>query len=349
MSSKPAPPMTEQAIENLSDLHGGFTNWRRVKECIPEEYVLYRASAPWWRKKSHNIQDLPDSTLHFLSKSAGIKHVISLHLDGDRDDIRERLETAKIHYTPLPTMDWTAPKQDILLRGIQEFLEHGTPALIWCAAGCGRTGTMVTAIQMYFESQKPPAERKTFEDTDFYRNYVEEWNESSERKKGELLTGQYEALHALQKHLDFVSSSLQGLEKSSAVVMGVAHSAATTELALANRNASATPRGFFHHADGSLARSAAKRRDQGPGLEIKRDHGSAAGLSRWFSHSYVTDRERVLNEDLVPVCYQPVGGTANIIRSSEDSITRSVDNSGWRLMSVTTNVVIHPFMSNIEQ
>ncbi|KAI1125699.1 protein-tyrosine phosphatase-like protein [Nemania abortiva] len=176
--------LTVESYDTPAD-KAGFHQFQWVKDHISSSDRLARSSAPNYNKKDSD-QKLCDESIKFLQDNK-IEHVISLNSEAENDTIKNKLKDKGIKYTPLPVEDYTAPTLDQLKKGWDEYKKHRGGTLVWCGFGWGRTGTMVSALQIYTEQDQDHPERLS--DTDYKKNHVES-------------TEQCEMLNKLQKDLD---------------------------------------------------------------------------------------------------------------------------------------------------
>lgn len=168
----------------------GFKNWEQVSGHIPPTDKLFRSGAPHYYGPDDHHLDV--TAINFL-KTSGIKHVISLNSKAKTNtEIETDLRGAGIAYTPLPVTDFTAPTLEQLSTGNTEYEKHRDGTLVWCGFGHGRTGTMITGLQIYAIKHKKP--RPRLGRPDYKKNHVEERHEGKS-------TGQYEVLNTLQDTL----------------------------------------------------------------------------------------------------------------------------------------------------
>lgn len=166
----------------------GFHRFRWVKDHMPKDDKLARSSAPHY-STADSDQKLTDDSIRFL-KDNKIEHVISLNSQADsNDDLKTKLKNNDIAYTPLPVKDFHAPTSNELSKGNTEYRKHRNGTLVWCGYGHGRTGTMVTALQIYAEKDKSSPEKLSHDD--YKKNNVEQKHQGTS-------TGQFEVLDELQ-------------------------------------------------------------------------------------------------------------------------------------------------------
>jgi protein-tyrosine phosphatase len=161
-----------------------------VKGHIADEDRLARSSAPHYDNKDSD-QKLTNESLKFLKENK-IEHVISLNSQANNEDIKKTLKNNNIAYTPLPVEDFHAPTLSDLEKGNTEYRKHRAGTLIWCGYGYGRTGTVVTGLQIYAEKEKAEEDRKTVSYDDYKKNHGEEKNREGKS------TGQFEVLDKLK-------------------------------------------------------------------------------------------------------------------------------------------------------
>ncbi|KDR84168.1 hypothetical protein GALMADRAFT_236857 [Galerina marginata CBS 339.88] len=135
--------------------------WQRFHQVtahIPPTHRLYRASAPNYLFNDIT-QQLTESASAFLV-SHHITRIISLTQPKYTDSELEALDKAGIQYLHLPVKDFTAPTLDQLASAAEFFWgAEGTGTLVHCGYGHGRTGTCVTALQLFVtRGESPPEE-----------------------------------------------------------------------------------------------------------------------------------------------------------------------------------------------
>ncbi|KAM4062120.1 protein-tyrosine phosphatase [Hirsutella rhossiliensis] len=153
--------------------HAGFSKFEWVDGFLESGDRLARSSAPYY-KGADGDQRLTPETIAFL-KQQNIGHIISLNSEANNQAIKDLLRRNNIAYTPLPVKDFSTPTLEDMKTGYAAFREHRAGTLVWCGYGHGRTGTMVTALQVYSEHEKP-SPRKLLPG-DYTKNHVETPNQ----------------------------------------------------------------------------------------------------------------------------------------------------------------------------
>ncbi|RCI12069.1 hypothetical protein L249_1268 [Ophiocordyceps polyrhachis-furcata BCC 54312] len=126
----------------------GFQRFEWVNDFLAHGDKLARSSAPHYRCDDSS-QSMTEESIQFL-KENGIKHVISLNTYAEEPAIAKSLADNNIRYTPLPTFDFEPISLGHVLQGVEAFILNPTePTLVWCGFGHGRTGTLISAIQMH--------------------------------------------------------------------------------------------------------------------------------------------------------------------------------------------------------
>lgn len=168
----------------------GFGNWERAADRIPSTDKLFRSGSPHYSGADNHSLD--KKAIDFL-KTSGIKHVVSLNSKAvTNTEIKEKLVAAGIAYTPLPVADFNAPTEEQLSTGNEAYKKYRDGTLVWCGYGHGRTGTMITALQIYAIKNTTSPEILGHEH--YRNNHVEQFNPSTK-----ISTGQFEVLDVLQK------------------------------------------------------------------------------------------------------------------------------------------------------
>ncbi|OAA76559.1 protein-tyrosine phosphatase [Akanthomyces lecanii RCEF 1005] len=165
---------------------GGLQEFQFVRDHMSPGDVLARSSSPYYDGNDSDQKITPETIEIF--KKYGITHVISANHEANNEAIKKALADAGIAYTPLPVEDFHAATAEDFQQGWEAFVRHrGTGGtLLWCGAGFGRTGTMISALQMYAQHER--GHLGTWTHADYERNHVEE-------------PVQEEALNALQERL----------------------------------------------------------------------------------------------------------------------------------------------------
>ncbi|KAH0596606.1 hypothetical protein MHUMG1_05724 [Metarhizium humberi] len=132
--------------------NAGFQRFKYVTEHVRDGDRLSRSSAPNYVWKDSD-QNLTADSIKFLEQ-------------------QEITHNASIAYTPLPIVDFGTPTLEDFQKGYEGFKNHRSGTLVWCGFGHGRTGTMISALQIYIEHEKPSPQLLTRQDYD--NNHVEE-------------------------------------------------------------------------------------------------------------------------------------------------------------------------------
>ncbi|KAH8708302.1 hypothetical protein HC256_010445 [Beauveria bassiana] len=147
----------------------GLKRFEIVKNFIAPGDLLARSGAPFY-DGSDASQKITNETILFF-KEAGIQHVISLNSHADAEHMKTALADAGIAYTPRPVVDFQVPTPEDFQKGWEGFVAHRNGTLVWCGFGWGRTGTMVSALQIYAQHER--GETLAFTNSDFANNHVE--------------------------------------------------------------------------------------------------------------------------------------------------------------------------------
>ncbi|PHH86374.1 hypothetical protein CDD83_10329 [Cordyceps sp. RAO-2017] len=162
----------------------GFYRFEWVTDRFQKGDKVARSSAPYYSGGDES-QNMTVDSVAFLKQHC-ITNIISLNHYADDDKIRTALKQANIAYTPLPTKDFAPPTEAQLKEAWEAFCQHRNSSLVYCGYGHGRTGTVISALQIYAECEKRSQGELTRKDYD--KNHVEE-------------EGQRQVLDALQKEL----------------------------------------------------------------------------------------------------------------------------------------------------
>ncbi|OAA38288.1 hypothetical protein NOR_06678 [Metarhizium rileyi] len=139
---------------------GGLARFEKVLSHMGSTEGLYRSSAPFYDSFEDDDEvhledkhEVTQETIDCLHRY-GITHVISLnHLAYD-SAVMTALRQGGIVYTPLAVLDFHAPSLAQVEEAWNAFRRHRSSTLVWCGYGHGRTGTMISALQMYVQSER---------------------------------------------------------------------------------------------------------------------------------------------------------------------------------------------------
>lgn len=135
----------------------GWYRFEQVEQYIPNEHKLFRASSPNYLGFDGSLHLTP-AALQFI-KDQAIDGLVSFNQYSYTDAEQKSLKEAGISFLHLPVIDFAAASADQLDHLYRFFLEHGS-TLVHCGYGYGRTGTGVTAIQLYLTSGQHPSEEE---------------------------------------------------------------------------------------------------------------------------------------------------------------------------------------------
>lgn len=153
-------------------LASGFGRFSQMTDSLHNIDRLFRSSAPFYKNRDSD-QLLTPRSIDFLRKRR-IQLVISLNSEANNPRIASALQDAGIQYLPLPIVDYsTSTKEhlDMAFERQKELLPRGSGILVWCGYGHGRTGTMISALQIRAQREMPWSKILTM--TDFKINKVE--------------------------------------------------------------------------------------------------------------------------------------------------------------------------------
>ncbi|XWW92471.1 hypothetical protein V2A60_000394 [Cordyceps javanica] len=148
---------------------GGLYRFEIVKDFMSPGDLLARSSAPFYQG-SDSDQRVTNETIAFF-KESGIKHVISLNGEADAEHMKTALAAAGIAYTPRPVEDFHTLTPEDFQKGWESFVEHRNGTLVWCGYGHGRTGTMISGLQI--QAQHERGEPLEWTASDYSKNHVE--------------------------------------------------------------------------------------------------------------------------------------------------------------------------------
>ncbi|KAJ8473354.1 hypothetical protein ONZ45_g16332 [Pleurotus djamor] len=142
----------------MSTSEAASVGWFRFKEVtflVPRRHRLFRASSPNYFGFDASLSLTPEA-VRFL-EACEIDSLVSFNSQNYTENERASLKAAGIEFLHVPVKDFTAATPEQLDAVYQFFLENRA-TLLHCGYGHGRTGTGVTAIQLYATSGQAPPE-----------------------------------------------------------------------------------------------------------------------------------------------------------------------------------------------
>ncbi len=133
--------------------------WEEVKQYVSSGHRLFRSSAPnYVESGGDGSQNLTPTAAKFLQEQ-GITGVISFNQNRYIDAQIQMLQGYNIVYLHLPVKDFTAPTIQQLDSAIEFYRPDSNPSvLMHCGYGWGRTGTGITALQLFKTKGANPPE-----------------------------------------------------------------------------------------------------------------------------------------------------------------------------------------------
>ncbi|RPA94556.1 hypothetical protein L873DRAFT_1814061 [Choiromyces venosus 120613-1] len=117
---------------------------RRFEWVVPER--LARSSAPYYDSEDSD-QSMNETSIYFLI-GHGINRIISLNEIPLSSREKQKLKAEGISYTHVKVPDFAAPTQSQFDQ-IRDAYAKGGVTLIYCGYGDGRTGTAISALQIF--------------------------------------------------------------------------------------------------------------------------------------------------------------------------------------------------------
>ncbi|OAA60746.1 protein-tyrosine phosphatase [Cordyceps fumosorosea ARSEF 2679] len=156
-----------------NDGDGGIKRFEFVREHLPPGVRLARCSAPYYKDDDKDQRITPETIEVF--RRHGISNIISANSDAHNDEIKRALADAGIAYTPVPVEDFSGATEEDFQWAWDSFRQHrGRGAtLVWCGFGHGRTGMIVSALQMHMDHERGHLGPRWTRD-DYRRNHVED-------------------------------------------------------------------------------------------------------------------------------------------------------------------------------
>lgn len=135
-----------------------FKNWVTFDKGTTK---IFRSSQPYYKDEEDSLQKFDTPAISIL-KTYNIKSIISLNRYLIHENSATALSKESISYHNLSITDFKTPSPKELLYGCQVIdnaLKQGGNILVYCGFGQGRTGTMMTAYEIY----KLPTDASTSE------------------------------------------------------------------------------------------------------------------------------------------------------------------------------------------
>ncbi|RPA94558.1 hypothetical protein L873DRAFT_1814066 [Choiromyces venosus 120613-1] len=117
---------------------------RRFEWVVPKR--LARSSAPYYDSEDSD-QGMNETSINFLM-AHGINRIISLNEIPLSSREKQKLKAEGISYTHVKVPDFAAPTQ-LQFDQIRDAYAKGGVTLIYCGYGDGRTGTAISALQIF--------------------------------------------------------------------------------------------------------------------------------------------------------------------------------------------------------
>lgn len=137
---------------------GGWNNFVQVTQHVLKKRRLFRASAPHY-DGADSTQRLTQESVDFLT-SHQINRIISFNEYKYTEAELKLLDGSPgIAYLHLPIIDFGAPTLEQLLRAIEFYKKEPLAStIVHCGFGWGRTGTGITALQLFQSFGAAPPE-----------------------------------------------------------------------------------------------------------------------------------------------------------------------------------------------
>ena len=144
--------------------------FNQVTTYIPSDKTLWRSQAPHY-PGSDAIQHLNSLDIKFLT-DRNVNCIISLNKQPYDAASKTLLTQHKIDLVHTKVPDYTEPKPDQFKAIVRAVIDHKV-TLIHCGYGYGRTGTGVTAIQLYYSKGVNPTTEEVTREKNAV-NHIEE-------------------------------------------------------------------------------------------------------------------------------------------------------------------------------
>lgn len=171
ISSQSPRCVSQPAPRSPSTMSREWQRFEPVTRNILTGKRLFRSSAPNYSedvpKPYDASQKLTVSAVRYL-QDKGIVGIISLNAFPYKYSERSLLYSVGIDYKHIPIEDFKAPALDDIDDAWDFFMDHRS-TLVHCGYGWGRTGTMITALQLCCTDGRYPASSSEWQG----RNHVE--------------------------------------------------------------------------------------------------------------------------------------------------------------------------------
>ncbi|KAG8704706.1 hypothetical protein FRC11_009646, partial [Ceratobasidium sp. 423] len=126
-----------------------WQNFKQVERGVPSGGRIFRSSAPFYGGYDEPQVLDQDAVGHLVRN--GINMILSLNGQPYTLEAQALLSAARIAYHHMPVPDFTTPTREIFNSAFQ-LASQSAGLLVHCGAGHGRTGTVITAIQLLTSS-----------------------------------------------------------------------------------------------------------------------------------------------------------------------------------------------------
>jgi hypothetical protein len=161
------PGVNVEVLGPDPDKYHGWFRWREVEKYRLPGHRLFRASSPNYVSRGEDringgdkSQNLTQDAVNWLTKNK-VNSIISFNQFPYKPDELDLLKKANITYRHYGAEDFHSPSIENLKAAVKFHAEfEGAVTLVHCGYGQGRTGTGISAIQLYAEDGERPTERE---------------------------------------------------------------------------------------------------------------------------------------------------------------------------------------------